>query len=139
MSNIAFLFLPLASSSLPAVLPFVSPSSQVRYFGVLNTVESGQGTVGRKLGGKELETGIWGRELRTMFPQRLQCIAVEATNLFGCGKRFVYGSPLASILSRSPSLRCLLQPVALLHRISFVTLGLAGFAIAIRLDGGHRY
>ena len=29
MSNIAFLFLPLAFSSLPAVLPFVSPSSQV--------------------------------------------------------------------------------------------------------------
>ena len=29
MSNIAFLFLPLALSSLPAVLPFVSPSSQV--------------------------------------------------------------------------------------------------------------
>ena len=28
MSNIAFLFLPLAFSSLPAVLPFVSPSSQ---------------------------------------------------------------------------------------------------------------
>ena len=31
MSNIAFLFLPLAFSSLPAVLPFVSPSSQVPY------------------------------------------------------------------------------------------------------------
>ena len=31
MSNIAFLFLPLAFSSLPAVLPFVSPSSQVLY------------------------------------------------------------------------------------------------------------
>ena len=31
MSNIAFLFLPLAFSSLPAVLPFVSPSSQVGY------------------------------------------------------------------------------------------------------------
>ena len=30
MSNIAFLFLPLAFSSLLAVLPFVSPSSQVR-------------------------------------------------------------------------------------------------------------
>ena len=29
MSNIAFLFLPLAFFSLPAVLPFVSPSSQV--------------------------------------------------------------------------------------------------------------
>ena len=29
MSNIAFLFLPLAFSSFPAVLPFVSPSSQV--------------------------------------------------------------------------------------------------------------
>ena len=29
MSNLAFLFLPLAFSSLPAVLPFVSPSSQV--------------------------------------------------------------------------------------------------------------
>ena len=29
MSNIAFLFLPLVFSSLPAVLPFVSPSSQV--------------------------------------------------------------------------------------------------------------
>ena len=29
MSNIAFLFLLLAFSSLPAVLPFVSPSSQV--------------------------------------------------------------------------------------------------------------
>ena len=29
MSNIAFLFLPLAFSSLPAVLPFVSPSSQI--------------------------------------------------------------------------------------------------------------
>ena len=29
MSNIAFLFLPLAFCSLPAVLPFVSPSSQV--------------------------------------------------------------------------------------------------------------
>ena len=29
MSNIPFLFLPLAFSSLPAVLPFVSPSSQV--------------------------------------------------------------------------------------------------------------
>ena len=29
MSNIACLFLPLAFSSLPAVLPFVSPSSQV--------------------------------------------------------------------------------------------------------------
>ena len=29
MSNIAFLFLPLAFSSLPAVLPFRSPSSQV--------------------------------------------------------------------------------------------------------------
>ena len=29
MSNIAILFLPLAFSSLPAVLPFVSPSSQV--------------------------------------------------------------------------------------------------------------
>ena len=29
MSNIAFLFLPLAFSSLPVVLPFVSPSSQV--------------------------------------------------------------------------------------------------------------
>ena len=34
-----------------------------RYFGVLNTVESGQGTVGRELGGRELETGTWGREL----------------------------------------------------------------------------
>ena len=32
MSNIAFLFLPLAFSSLPAVLPFVSPSSQVEIF-----------------------------------------------------------------------------------------------------------
>ena len=32
MSNIAFLFLPLAFSSLPAVLPFVSPSSQVLFF-----------------------------------------------------------------------------------------------------------
>ena len=29
MSNIAFLLLPLAFFSLPAVLPFVSPSSQV--------------------------------------------------------------------------------------------------------------
>ena len=29
MSNLAFLFLPLAFSSFPAVLPFVSPSSQV--------------------------------------------------------------------------------------------------------------
>ena len=29
MSNIAFLCLPLTFSSLPAVLPFVSPSSQV--------------------------------------------------------------------------------------------------------------
>ena len=29
MLNIAFLFLPLAFFSLPAVLPFVSPSSQV--------------------------------------------------------------------------------------------------------------
>ena len=31
MSNIAFLFLPLAFSSLPAVLPFVSPSSEVLF------------------------------------------------------------------------------------------------------------
>ena len=33
MSNIALLFLPLAFSSLPAVLPFVSPSSQVFMWG----------------------------------------------------------------------------------------------------------
>ena len=35
MSNIAFLFLPLAFSSLPAVLPFVSPSSQVLLNGLV--------------------------------------------------------------------------------------------------------
>ena len=34
MSNIAFLFLPLAFSSLPAVLPFLSPSSQVDHGGL---------------------------------------------------------------------------------------------------------
>ena len=39
MSNIAFLFLPLAFSSLPAVLPFVSPSSQVETDALQHGVE----------------------------------------------------------------------------------------------------
>ena len=42
MSNIAFLFLPLAFSSLPAVLPFVSPSSQVDGFANIRQASKGR-------------------------------------------------------------------------------------------------
>ena len=42
MSNVALLFLPLAFSSLPAVLPFVSPSSQVREKEIERDRESGE-------------------------------------------------------------------------------------------------
>ena len=53
---------PVHSVLPPASRPqFPIPSN----FGVLNTVDSGQGTVGKEVGGRELETGTWGRELRT--------------------------------------------------------------------------
>ena len=56
MSNIAFLFLPLAFSSLPAVLPFVSPSSQV-YLAMKGLIETPG--LPKQTGAKDLQDSIF--------------------------------------------------------------------------------
>ena len=64
MSNIAFLFLPLAFSSLPAVLPFVSPSSQVML--------TGNAVAGRcDAWCSHMESGAWGNDVTLLAANHL--------------------------------------------------------------------